>query len=234
MLHLYYKEGKLTKWRKVPIDFRNHDEAKKYYEKNLKGPMTKYKILFEEEEKQIAEKKEKRKEKLKTIEEKIDRGTKKIGKKIKEGAVKTHERLKVAAPREMENIKRETPDFRPAPTYKTAYQRRLDELRKRDMTVDKKQLEKLAEKRYKEEQKKKQKPPKRQPVKQEHKEWRPPPSPFGELHFNPQGANPFLPPKSENKETSKKGIRSPFQEVHFNPNVNPFGLDLNKEKKKRR
>ena len=222
MLHLYYKEGKLTKWRKVPIDFRNYDEAKNYYEKNLKGPMTKFKILFEEEEKEIAAKKEKRK---KTIV--------KAGKTIKKGVVATHKRLQKASARDMERIKKETPEFKAVPTYKTAYHRRLRELemerRTKEREVTAEQLERLAEKRVEEKYRKKVKQAQKTTKKVE-KRWEPK-NPFGEMHFNPQGATVF-------GETERKGEKlnfgNPFGELKLNVDINnnPFGY-RNETSKKR-
>ena len=225
-LHLYYKEGALTKWRKVPIDFSNHEEATDYYNKHFKG--SKHKILFEEEEKTIAEKKEHRKETVK-----------KAGRLVKRGALATHERLKVAGHRDYERIKEELGEEpRQRPT-STAYDKRLRELqeerriKERELKVEdlRRLAEKRAEEKYKQETRRAQAGVKKTA-------WHPPNvSVFGEGDFDftpPAGAFETHQKRAEQYRTKGPGFKQPFEEVNFNPNANPWGFEFGRKPTKKK
>jgi len=220
-LHLYYKEGKLSKWRKVPIDFRNYDEAKGYYNKHFKG--NKFKILFEEEEKQIASKRKQRKMLIKKT-------GKTVGRNIKKGTLAVHERLKVAGPRDMDRIRSELGE--PRQKTITEYDRTLAEIKAKKREVTDKDLRKLAIKREIEREKRQQR---KKTIQTKKKEWRPPPSPFGEFELN-LDRTPFVDQREEAKKYEKggPGFKTPFKEVDFNPNVNPFGFEFGSDKKKKK
>lgn len=233
-LYLYYKEGKLTKWRRIPIGFANREQAEEYYNKYFKG--SKYKILYEEEEKIIAEKKAKRKKTLEKIGRTTKRGAVHVGKQIAKGAKATHERLKVAGPRDYDRMQRELGEPTLTKKTTTAYDRRLRELkeerRKKEREISAKELERLAEKRAEEKYRSK---TKRTQTTVKKKEWRPPPSPFGEFELN-LDRSPFESAKKQTKQYAKggPGFKSPFAPVHFNPAVNPFGIEFGQKKKKKK
>ena len=231
-LHLYYKEGKLTRWRRVPINFRNRDEAENYYNKYFKG--LKHKILFDEEEKEIARKKERRKQVLVKTGKQVKRSATVAGKNLAETAKATHERLKVAGPRDMDRIRSELGE----PKHKTitAYDTRLREIkaerRRKERELTSEELTKLAERRA-------EKTDVRRERKAEatvkKKTWQPPTSPFGEFKLN-LDQTPFTTHQKQAKkyEASGPGFKSPFAEVHFNPNVNPFGIETKKSKRRKK
>jgi len=231
-LHLYYKEGKLTRWRRVPINFRNRDEAKGYYDKYFKG--AKYKILFDEEERDIARKKEKRKRMLIKTGKQAKRSTKVAGKYIAKKALQTHERLKIAGPRHMEEMRKELGE----PKHKTitAYDTRLREIkaerRRKERELTAEELTLLAEKRAEKTDVRRERKAERTVKK---KEWKPPASPFGEFKMN-LDQTPFSTHQKQAKkyETGGPGFKVPFEEVHFNPNVNPFGIENKKSKRRKK
>jgi len=47
---------------------------------------------------------------------------------------------------------------------------------------------------------------------------------------------PFVDQRKQTKkyETGGPGFKSPFAEVHFNPNVNPFGIEQKKSKRRKK
>jgi len=228
-LHLYYKEGKLTRWRKVPIDFRNRDEAEEYYNKYYKG--SKHKILFEEEEADIAMKKEKRKRMLVKTGKTVQKGLSVAGKNVAKGAKATHERLKVAGPRHMEEIRRDLgePRHKPITAYDTTLREIREDKRKKERELTDKDLRRLAQEREKEKERR------RAVAETKRKEWKPPPSPFGEFKMNlspPSGAFEDFGQQAKKYEKGGPGFKVPFEEVHFNPNVNPFGIEYKKKKRR--
>lgn len=222
-LHLYYKEGPLTRWRKVPIDFKTYDQAKNYHERNLSG--TKYKILFTEEEKEIAAKKAKRKQTVK-------RGLTKTGKTVEKYAKATHKRLKVAGPRHMAEIKEGLgePPHKTITAYDTTLREIKAEKRRKERELTAEELSKLAEKRAEQADRRRER---KAESKVKRKAWKPPASPFGEFELN-LDRTPFVDQRTQTKkyETGGPGFKSPFAEVHFNPNVNPFGIEQKKSKRR--
>lgn len=231
-LHLYYKEGALTKWRKVPIDFTDYDKALEYYNKHFKG--SKYKILFDKEEEEIEKKIEKRKKAIVKTGKTLKRAGIAAGKNLGKYAKSTHERLKVAGPRDMDRITRELgePKHKPITAYDTTLKEIREDRYRKEHEVTDTDLKRLAQKREKEKIERQQR---KKQVTVKKKTWQPPASPFGEFHLN-LDQSPFETQQQRTKQYEKggPGFKTPFKEVHFNPNVNPFGFEFEPNKSKRR
>ena len=231
-LYLHYRCGKLSKWRRVPIPFRNHEEAEAYYKRYLEKTDCKKKILFAEEEQMAASKKYQRKRALKKAGKYTLKGLAITGREALKGAKKVHKRLLVAGPRDMDRMRSELGE--PRQKTITAYDRTLKEIkrekRKKERRLTDEDLRKLARKRSAEKSRSRQRT-----TQTKKKAWKPPPTPFGEFKLNLDQTG-FVDQRQQAKkyETGGPGFKTPFDVGEFNPNPDVWGFNKDKKKKNKR